>query len=250
MKKFLLAGVAFSALVAAPALAADIPVRRPAPVYRAPVVTYYSWTGCYIGGHAGSMWVQKDWSVNAADPFFFAGQSFGSHDANGWLGGAQAGCNYQVGSWVFGLQGDYAWTDASATSADLLNGPGSTIGSKVKGLGSITGRVGYAWDRVLGYVKGGGAWERDEYTMTAPGIIATGSDTRSGWTVGIGAEYAFTYNFTGFIEYDYYGFGTKAHTFNTQFGGLWDIADIKENKSVLKIGVNWKFGAGPIVANY
>ena len=254
MKKILLAGVALTALIAGPAMAADLPVRAPAYKAPPPVVTYYSWTGCYVGGHVGGLWVSKDWSVNAADPFFAPGQNFGSHDVNGWLGGAQAGCNYQVGGWVFGIQGDYAWTGASGSSADLLNGPifpGSTIGSKVKGLSSVTGRVGYAWDRFLGYVKGGGAWEQDEYTWVAPGFtIGTVSQTRSGWTVGIGGEYAFTNNLSGFVEYDWYGFGTKSVSFFQGNGALWDIADIKENKSVLKIGLNWKFGKGPVVANY
>ena len=179
--------------------------------------------------------------------------SFGSHDVNGWLGGAQAGCNYQVGGWVFGLQGDYAWTGASGSSADLgfFNPVGGTIGSKVKGLSSVTGRVGYAWDRFLGYVKGGGAWEQDEYSWTSPGFtIGTVTQTRSGWTVGIGGEYAFTNNLSGFIEYDWYSFGTKSVSFFQANGAIWDIADIKENKSVLKIGLNWKFGKGPVVANY
>ncbi len=231
-------------------MAADLPAR--APMYRAPppVVTYFSWTGCYIGGHVGGVWVQKDWSVGAGDPFFAPGQNFGSHDANGWLGGAQAGCNYQVGGWVFGLQGDYAWTDASGSGADLLNGAGSTIASNVKGLASVTGRVGYAWDRFLGYVKGGGAWEKDEYTATSAGFIGTASQTRSGWTVGIGGEYAFTNNFTGFVEYNYYGFGNKSVTLIDQFGGIYDVADIKENKSVVKVGLNWKFGASPVVGKY
>jgi outer membrane immunogenic protein len=248
MHKLLFAGIALIAVASGPALAADLPVRQ-APAYvPPPIVTYFSWTGCYIGGHVGGVWVQKDWSVGAGDPLFAGGQNFGSHDANGWLGGAQLGCNYQVGGWVFGIQGDYAWTDASGSGPDALNGillPGSTIGSKVKGLSSVTGRVGYAWDRFLGYVKGGGAWEQDEYSWTAPGFtIGSVSQTRSGWTVGVGGEYAFTNNFTGFIEYDYYGFGTKSATFSSQFG-LWDVADIKENKSVVKIGLNWKFGAAP-----
>jgi outer membrane immunogenic protein len=248
MKKFLLAGVALSVLVAGPAMAADLPARGP--VYKGPppVVTYFSWTGCYIGGHVGGLWVQKDWSD--ADPLSVTyGQAIGSHEPSGWLGGAQVGCNYQVGGWVFGLQGDYAWTDANASSGILYN-PLGTISSDVKGLASVTGRVGYAWDRFLGYVKGGGAWVKDEYTATSFGLIATGSENRSGWTVGIGGEYAFTNNFTGFIEYNYYDFGNKSVTFVDQFGGFFGTADIKETKSVVKVGLNWKFGKSPMVANY
>ena len=172
--------------------------------------------------------------------------------ASSWLGGVQAGCNYQVGGWVFGIQGDYDWTNASSSNANALF-PLITDSSKVKSLSSVTGRVGYAWDRFLGYVKGGGAWEQDEYTFSGTflgvPLTSTTSDTRSGWTVGIGGEYAFTNNLSGFIEYDYYSFGTHTVNFPTIAGALLPV-DIKDNKSVLKIGVNWKFGKGPVVANY
>jgi outer membrane immunogenic protein len=79
----------------------------------------------------------------------------------------------------------------------------------------VTGRIGYAWDRVLGYVKGGVAWERDDITFAffPTGAIATVSDTRSGGTVGVGVEYAFTNRITGFVEYDYYQFGTSSDNF-------------------------------------
>jgi outer membrane immunogenic protein len=68
--------------------------------------------------------------------------------------------------------------------------------------------------------------------------------------VGVGGEYAFTNNFTGFIEYNYYGFGEKSVTLVNGLGGVYDVVNIKEDKSVVKIGVNWKFGKGPVVANY
>src|SRR6266498_2002042 len=78
--------------------AADI--RGRPPVYRAPPpapppVYYFSWTGCYFGGHIGGVWARKDWTVR--DPAFpsFLGQSDGSHRVDGWLGGVQAGCDYQ-----------------------------------------------------------------------------------------------------------------------------------------------------------
>jgi outer membrane immunogenic protein len=149
---------------------------------------------------------------------------------------------------------DYDWTNASGSNTNALF-PGLRDSSKIKSLSFVTGRVGYAWDRFLGYVKGGGAWERDEYAVTGDSgggsILATGSETRSGWTVGIGGEYAFTNNLTGFIEYDWYRFGTRTVNFAliSQGGPPSVPIDIKEHKSVLKVGLNWKFG-GPVVANY
>ena len=88
-----------------------------------------------------------------------------------------------------------------------------TTGLRAKSVASVTGRIGYGWDRFLGYVKGGGAWERDELTFAFTGVIDYVSDTRSGWTIGIGGEYAFTNWLTGFVEYDYYDFGSRSNDF-------------------------------------
>jgi outer membrane immunogenic protein len=246
MKKSLLTGVALSALLAGPAMAADLRVKTPPPVYRPapPVAVLYNWSGCYIGGHVGGLWAKKDWT------FVGTGVSNGSHDADDWLAGVQAGCNYQVGAVVFGAQGDFAWTEASGSHTDLVF-PTTTNHTEVRSLASVTGRIGYAWDRFLGYVKGGGAWERDRYDVfvTATGAtVATARETRGGWTVGIGGEYAFTPNWTAFVEYNYYDFGTRQNNFVTPGGALYAIQDIGESKSVVKGGINFKFGwDGPAV---
>jgi outer membrane immunogenic protein len=125
---------------------------------------------------------------------------------------------------------------------------------------SVTGRIGYAWDRFLGYVKGGGAWERDELTIDFfnTGVIGSRSDTRSGWTIGIGGEYAFTNWITGFVEYDYYNFGGRSNDFvcgpRACFANTFDLPiDVKETKSVFKVGLNFLFngvGKGPLTARY
>ena len=231
MSRQLIAGFALGLLAVAPAMAADM---RPAPVYtKAPMMApVFSWTGCYIGGNAGGLWAKKDWTV--------AGVAGSSVDVSGGLAGGQVGCNYQVSAWVFGIQGDYDWTNANGTASDAVF-VGLTDEAKIKSLASVTGRVGYAWDRFLGYVKGGGAWEQDEYRgFTALGAN-TASETRTGWTVGVGGEYAFTDWLTGFVEYDYYDFGTKTNTFTGDFAAV-DI-NIKETQSVAKAGINFKFGA-------
>src|SRR6266851_4578975 len=142
MKKSLLATVALSALIAAPAMAADLAVK--APLYKAPPPVYvYSWTGCYIGGNIGGLWATKDWTNVTPGAAF--GRPISSQDASSFLGGFQGGCNYQVGSWVFGIQGDYDWTDANGSAADQI-AIGFTDRVRIRSLASVTGRVGYAWD--------------------------------------------------------------------------------------------------------
>jgi outer membrane immunogenic protein len=252
MKRILLASAAFAALLSAPTMAADLAVK--APIYKAPppVVAVWSWTGCYVGGHVGGLWAHKDWTDRTPQSTDY-GASVGGHDADSWLGGVQGGCDYQfAGGFVVGIQGDYAWTDAKGSNANSLF-PAITDSTNIKSIATVTGRVGYAWDRFLGYVKGGGAWERDEYRsygVFAGGRLFTldisGSETRSGWTIGVGGEYAFTNFLSGFIEYNYYDFGTRDVTFSnnvTTYG-------IKETKSVVRGGLNFRFGPGPVVAKY
>jgi outer membrane immunogenic protein len=229
MKKMLLTGTALLTLVSGSAMAADLSRPAPAPVYtKAPMMMpAFTWTGCYIGGNGGGLWAKKDWTD--------AGVAQSSVDVSGGLAGGQVGCNYQVTTWVFGIQGDYDWSSASSNATDGIN-IGLTDSSKIKSLASVTGRVGYAWDRYLGYVKGGGAWESSDFSITG---LTTVSDTRTGWTIGVGGEYAFTDWLTGFVEYDYYDFGTKSNTFT---GAFTEVTDIKETNSVAKAGLNFKFG--------
>jgi outer membrane immunogenic protein len=235
MKKPFLASVAL-ALITAPAIAADL--RRP--VYPPPApqpkvvipIQIWTWTGCYVGGHVGGLWAGKEF-VDAAPA------ESGDHDVNGWLGGVQAGCDYQfAGGWVIGIQSDYAWTNAEASHVSLLD-PSLTIQARIESLASVTGRLGYAWDRLLGYVKGGAAWERDNFNAFNNVTLATlaVSGHRRGWTVGVGGEYAFTDYLAGFVEYNYYDFGSREITFSN--GG---ILDINATKNVVKAGLNFRFG--------
>jgi outer membrane immunogenic protein len=147
--------------------------------------------------------------------------------------------------------------------------------------GTFTGRIGYASDRALFYLKGGGAWVHDRLSFidtfeltTAPVVltlIGTSSPNRFGWTVGAGFEYALLPNLSAFIEYDYLGFGTVRETFNCvgfQNGGLnqnicgFTTAgpnttvplDIRQQVHAIKLGLNWRFNWGkvpaPVVAKY
>ena len=157
----------------------------------------------------------------------------------------QAGCDYQfAGGFVIGIQGDYAATDAEGRH-DSARELGVAYHSKIKSLASVTGRVGYAWDRFLGYVKGGGAWERDDYwaSTIVLGTAYRARETRSGWTIGVGGEYAFTSFLSGFVEYGYYDFGTREIGFTPQVSGLRPaFVDIKDTTSVVRAGLNFRFG--------
>ena len=100
-------------------------------------------------------------------------------------------------------------------------------------------------------MKAGGAWEQSNFSLLVGGLsAATASETRGGWTIGVGGEYAFTNWISAFVEYDYYDFGTRNNRLLTAGGLLFDSVDIRERKSVVKGGLNFRFGGGPVVARY
>ena len=204
-----------------------------------------SWTGCFVGGHGGGLWGSSEkWIVRTPDGAH-SGESLGHHDVDGWIGGVQAGCDYQLDRpIVVGVQGDYAWTDAGGSHASAQEF-GVFYHSEVQSIASLTARVGYVRDRFLGYVRGGVAWERDHYSASTieVGTAYRSSDTWSGWTVGAGAEYAITKFLSGFLEYNYYDFGTSEVSFSPQIAGLRPaLVEIEESASVLRAGLNYRFG--------
>src|SRR6202000_1731518 len=133
-----------------------------------------------------------------------------SHQATGFLGGLQGGYNYQIGQFVLGVEGDWSWSGMSGASSFGAN----NFTTDVDWTATLTGRAGIAFDRWLVYAKGGAAWARDRFSTkfyTAPGVEVT--DTRLGWTVGAGVEYAFAPQWTAKLEYNYMDFGNRDVSF-------------------------------------
>jgi outer membrane immunogenic protein len=238
VRKYVLGTAALIAL-ARPAIAADFAD----PVYGAPPV--WHWTGCYAGGHAGGLGGSSEKWIVRTPGGDFQGQSLGGHDVDSFIGGVQAGCDYQfAGGIVIGIQGDHGWTNAGGSHPSTREF-GVSYHSKVESLTSVTGRIGYAWDRYLGYFKGGGAWEEVDYSASTiiTGTAYRASDTRSGWTIGAGGEYAFSKHLSVFVEYTYYDFGTEDFRLTPQLVGLRPgFVDIEETANVVRAGVNLRFG--------
>jgi outer membrane immunogenic protein len=115
-------------------------------------------------------------------------------------------------------------------------------------IASVTGRLGFTWDRVMLYAKGGAAWAWDKYSADLPAFdehIAT-TVTRPGWTVGGGVEWAFWDNWSAKVEYDFYDFGTRNLTFPGTIFGVPEVVpgvNIEKTISTVKFGINYRFGA-------
>jgi outer membrane immunogenic protein len=220
MKRILIAG-AFALAAGGQALAADLP--QPAPPPRAPatyvpaVVPYYNWTGFYIGGNLGGDWNQGSLTDNG--PAFKGINLSGTH--TGFLGGGQVGFNYQFGGGVvIGAEADFDWApNSNNTTTGVIYPAASGLGS-VSGtvnnqwLTTFAGRFGYAWDRLLVYGKGGGAWVGSSNSTIASSTLGSfnlsSSSSNYGWVAGAGIEYAFWNNVSVRLEYDYIGLNSAS----------------------------------------
>lgn len=245
-------------ILGAPALAADLPVKAPPKAPAAPAITY-NWTGVYLGGNVGGGWGRKNWTfLQTVSPGLCGGLPScpfdeGGHSVDGWLAGGQVGFNWQTGRWVLGAELMWDWADLSGQHNNPAAPGNDILRSQVDSVGLVTGRIGYAWDSLLLYGKGGGAWVRDKYERafgnTTFGPIGTvfsvASETRWGWTLGGGLEYGFAPNWSAGLEYDYVHLGTHRLRFTTvgqpSFDPFLD-EDIRQHLHLLTFRVNYRFG--------
>lgn len=237
MKKLLLASSALAAF-GGQVYAADLPVRMPV---RAAAIASMNWTGCYVGAHIGGGWGRKDFSDPTGLNFAPAGRVI-QVDTEGFLGGGQAGCNYQVvTNWAVGIDGDFSWADAEGSVPDPFFANKNVV-AQTKWLASATGRLGYTWDRWMLYGKGGAAWASDKYDTTNPvRYDFTSSEIRTGWIVGAGVEWAFWHNWSAKLEFDHFDFGSRTVTLTDIHLGS-QPANIQQRVEVAKVGVNYRFG--------
>lgn len=214
-------GATVVAAFAGSALAADIPLKAPAPVAPALINT---WNGWYVGLNAGYSWGRSlvDYVQGPSDFFGVAnpGESLARStklSPQSFIGGGQVGFNYQTGPWVWGVEADIAWRDKTDSKSLVVNTLGDTLTltDNQQWVGTVRGRFGLAptpdW---LIYATGGLAYGNFEHTVTQFCNVAcnqtqTFSDsvTRTGWTAGGGFEFAFSRNWSLGAEYLYMDFG-------------------------------------------
>lgn len=194
--------------LAAPAQADGMPRGRAAAAAYAPVfLQTYDWSGIYVGGQVGAAHVASEWTFSL--PAERVEQS-----AAAFAGGGFAGLQKQWGNLVLGAEVSYVWVDGEQSSGSVLT-PGTTLTSDVTNLLLVTGKVGYAQDRMHAYAKGGYASADIDFrsSVTATGVVTASSSAREGgWTAGLGLEYAVTDHVIVGVEYDYIHFNADART--------------------------------------
>jgi outer membrane immunogenic protein len=261
-KRLLVANVLAALMSVGAAQAADMPIKA---VVKAPVIApAFSWTGFYIGAHGGYGWGESEFSDSDSVDFpgAYDDLGYGSADANydtdGWLAGGQIGFNYQIDQFVIGVEADASWADIDGKGKYYLNEDdlaGSCVRQNdactttIDALGTITARLGVAFDRALFYVKGGAAWANVKVTsgstdldVPADSYHSSEETTRWGWTIGGGAEYAFADNWSVKLEYNYIDLGDDQVTFDYDT----DITSphrstVDQHLSIVKAGINYRF---------
>lgn len=218
MKRILLATVAITALSTAGALAADLPVRH-MPV-KAPVLVGYNWTGAYMGVNIGGAFGNFDVPGSGSS-------------LSGVTGGGQIGYNWQAPGtqWVWGLEADF---NGSSQERGFTVGT-TSVNQRLPFFGTVRGRLGYAFDRAMIYATGGLAYQNVKLDVTDPAFAGSVSDTKTGYAVGGGAEWALWDRWTARVEYLYLDTGTTGvNTVGGTFSG-------RVTNNIIRTGLNYRF---------
>jgi outer membrane immunogenic protein len=277
--KFLLATTAAVAFIA-PARAADMPVKAP----RAVPAAVYSWTGFYVGGNIGAVWAHDDdWTATPADatsaaafvPCTAAGtcpfNRPGDRDTS-FICGLQIGYNWQVQSFVIGVEADIQGSNVDISRTITINtGNAASSGfhrasAELDWLATVRGRLGVLVSpTALAYVTGGWAYGRVDRSYGANSFnnttrySGTSRRTDHGWTVGGGLELGWASNWTIGAEYLYVRL--QGGQFLSQFEpppplNICDATNCNLNVSpgdlqlhIARLKLNYRFG-GPVVARY
>ena len=247
MKKTIALGL-FGALIFTPAIAADLPIRTPAPAPAPSFAPAFTWTGLYVGGEIGGGWAHSQGTLDTGNRFFPSGFELAPLNTSGVLGGAVLGYNYQYGPWVVGVEGNYDWGDlrGSATTQSPLLPLSRTQTVDGNWLASVSGRLGYAWNNVLVYGKGGAGWGASSGTVTInnAGFVQSrsgeGNTDQARLLVGGGVEWGFLPNWSLKAEYNYLPSSRTVNVENVN-NGLVTTHSSTGNLQVVKVGVNYLF---------
>ena len=248
MKRILFTTVSLGVLgLMSPVLAADLSPYTKAPAAATPL---YDWSGFYVGVFGGGGFGNHNYN-NANGPAGFANFTV-NYDSTGGIVGGEGGYNAQSGNYLIGVEADGFWSGLKGNDASQVAAGAFAITSvdetSLRWGGTLRARGGIAVDRLLLFFTGGWAYGDILHTSTAPGFpVDQFTNHQSGLTAGGGIAYALTNNVIGKFEYRYYNFGRYDRSAPTN-GQLPYTVD--NTYSVVTLGLDYKFGAGPVIAKY
>lgn len=236
MKKILILTACIGALcAAAPSFGTDLagqPVKvkaAPLPV-AAPII---DWSGYYMGANGGWGTSHNCWDFNGIT-------SEGCHNSTGGTVGGQIGYRWQIFNMVYGLEGQGNWADFRGSNVSTAF-PTDTVGTTTDAFGLLTGHIGYAFNAVLLYGKGGAAVTSNTYYVNS---VATGTElgknnnVRWGGVLGAGAEVSLTPNWSAGVEYNHLFMQRSNISFPAALGADRAHQDV----DLITARLNYKFG--------
>jgi outer membrane immunogenic protein len=266
------------------ASAADLPMKAPPPL----VAPVWSWTGFYVGGNAGWAGERASGTSDFVDTIFapgniqFRNPQSNSPSSSSFTGGVQAGYNWQVAPrFLLGVEGDWDWLNtkysfcrqANVSSTACLDGPPNidgfeTIAGQTNWLATARARAGVTWDRFMFYGTGGAAFGSIRTTESLScltdgcgaastlrlALSSSTTQTRTGWVAGLGVEGLLTAQWSIKAEWLHYDLGSLSNTFTTTgnvgVGTQSVVWSRNERFDTVRVGLNYHFVGGPVVARY
>ncbi len=200
------------------------------------------WNGPEVGIQGGYGWGTSSGSIAGAP----AGTPSYSFSPSGGMGGAHVGYNWQMGTFVLGLEGDAEGGEVGGLQRNTFAGGSYGVSSSMDFDASIRGKVGFTFDRVLVYGTGGvefGDVTTHYHTPIGGPLVGSSSDIRTGWTAGGGVDYAFTPNWEGNIEYRYADLGSQNTTLTGAAAGF--VGHNEFNYNMIRVGLTYRFAPPP-----
>lgn len=236
MKQIVVASVVLSLIGIGRLFAADFPPPSqppvPPPIYSGEAPSK-GWSGVYLGINGGYGFGSSQWSLGGNPTSVF--------DSNGFLVGGTVGMNFPVSEVLFGVEGDIDWAGLDGNVAGCaVTTAGAVAACETRNnfLTTARARVGYAFDRTLVYVTGGGAFGNVQTGLNPPASFD--STTKAGWAAGAGIEYAFSDNWSAKAEYLYVNLGSASCTTLANCGSA-SGASVALTEDIVRAGLNYKF---------
>lgn len=231
------------ALVAtSPAIAADMAAR---PYTKAPPKPVYDWSGFYLGVNGGWGSAQSCWDLVGTLVLQIPPVSEGCHSGSGGVVGGQIGYNFQMGSFVFGLDAQWDWARLTGSNIPAPF-PLTFNRTTVNSVGLLDLRAGYAWNNVLAYIKGGAAAAQNhfDFGLNVDGVpLAATSSTRWGGNIGAGLEYGFAPQWSVAVEYNHLFLGRRNESFGPNLlSNTGVVESIRQDADMVTARLNYRFG--------
>jgi outer membrane immunogenic protein len=240
MNKFFLrlAFLIAALLPASSVFAADLDVPPPIGDLRP---TTFDWSGPYVGVFGAAVAVDGtfDGTCTAVPACGTPTYTDIEHSGIGYAYGILGGWNYQIDSFVMGIEGDWAFGGTVATNDE----PGIDTDLSFNNIATLRARAGMAFDNTLLYFTGGLAAVDMEFGAVMPDLIGySDSQWVYGWTAGGGLEHAFTQNFSGRIEYLYVNLDDSDYSITDTGLVTFDATQSFNDIHMVRAGLTYNFG--------